>query len=506
MRPRDEADLPRACVTGLHKPGIVILSRMRGVRLVFFLSVLMLCLVSGCGSTAQRHPPSLSRATDPTLRASARIDSIERIAPDQVFELFSLVASSLHPIEVRRAAVDRMLGLDAGRFWQLAEQRSAQIDDWPMIQLLSERAETEQEPRAAAWLVRSWAEPSRLVTDEDRPERQALRSVTGESAEDALWMVAFQAPPYEQLKWLVGDGPGDGHSLSTRAAAWSVLTRLKTAEQLAADLLHVNGPDNLFLVTLQRCAMVLQQLPSNREEIARMFVLSRSVSASQWEAWAAWRTEHHNDGPANLALRHLPILSTISDQQARWTRAQWLESVGQRLAGRRHVNRGKAAGDQVVTARPERLSDHADSLGCGDLIVLDALLNLLEDREAVADLFRQAETDRSDTTTEHGGALVQTGRDGWTPRSFTPLIKLHDQVYYASDACVRAMHTGLAHYHFHTQKHDNAAWAGPGKGDLDFADRMHANCVVFTFIDANTLNVDAYFPGGVIVDLGCITR
>jgi hypothetical protein len=64
----------------------------------------------------------------------------------------------------------------------------------------------------------------------------------------------------------------------------------------------------------------------------------------------------------------------------------------------------------------------------------------------------------------------------------------------------------LAHYHFHAQEYKNSEFAGPGKGDIDTADRLDFNFLVFTFIDEKTLNVDFYQPGGVVVDLGTIKR
>ena len=68
------------------------------------------------------------------------------------------------------------------------------------------------------------------------------------------------------------------------------------------------------------------------------------------------------------------------------------------------------------------------------------------------------------------------------------------------------LYTAIAHYHFHAQQHKNAAYAGPGDGDLALADRLHFNFLVFTYIDANRLNADLYLPGATIIDLGTIRR
>ena len=107
----------------------------------------------------------------------------------------------------------------------------------------------------------------------------------------------------------------------------------------------------------------------------------------------------------------------------------------------------------------------------------------------------------------------ETGRDfHWDAAYATDLasatvqITGNDQAFYAPPELITAMYTALAHYHFHANRHDNAAFAGPGGGDLAFADRFGAACVVFTFIDRDTLNVDYHHEGGVVIDLGCISR
>ena len=71
---------------------------------------------------------------------------------------------------------------------------------------------------------------------------------------------------------------------------------------------------------------------------------------------------------------------------------------------------------------------------------------------------------------------------------------------------IQRMYTGLAHYHFHAHQLSNADYAGPGPGDLGFVDRLRTSAVVFTFLDRDTLGVDYYHSGGVIVDLGVIRR
>ena len=76
-------------------------------------------------------------------------------------------------------------------------------------------------------------------------------------------------------------------------------------------------------------------------------------------------------------------------------------------------------------------------------------------------------------------------------------VRSRSSVTLATTRCINAVYVGLAHFHFHTQRYDNAAWAGPGQGDRRFADSQHATAIVITFLDQRTLNVDAYMPGGI---------
>ena len=69
-----------------------------------------------------------------------------------------------------------------------------------------------------------------------------------------------------------------------------------------------------------------------------------------------------------------------------------------------------------------------------------------------------------------------------------------------------AGYTGLFHFHFHATSHRNWEHAGPGFGDLQYADGTRANCLVMSFVDEDTLNVDWYRHDAVVVDLGCVHR
>lgn len=403
------------------------------------------------------------------------------------------VTYSRQPMDDRAAAVDRMLADDPGAFWSDCAAKTRQIDDWPMIRLLAEKAEASGDIRALPWLVRSWAMPSKLVADKDRPERQAIVSIT--SSEQCI------------LRSIVFD-PATAYQPATQVAAWSVMTRIEPEGRLRSYLADSSESDqSLLVVMLRRVAPALDVLPSDRLAVAQMMWMTVAYPDAQWAAWTRWRAEQRGDGLATLDLRHIPALKHRDTKRDDWDRERWLSHVASRLADRRHASRGEGANsDIVVKQRPDRFADHAPALGVADLIVLDHLLDVMGDAGFKRVAFEQAEADRIDQTSELGGAVIWDKQGKVLFKPFAPLMRRHDQAYIAPTSCIEAVYLGLAHVHFHTQRYDNASWAGPGKGDLDFASAHHVNAIVLTFLDPSTLNLDVYFPGGVTIDLGCLTR
>ena len=69
-----------------------------------------------------------------------------------------------------------------------------------------------------------------------------------------------------------------------------------------------------------------------------------------------------------------------------------------------------------------------------------------------------------------------------------------------------ALYTAPFHYHNHTQKYDNADYAGPHLGDFAFADSARCNGLVFTFLSTDLMGVDFYRHDRLVVDLGAVER
>jgi hypothetical protein len=129
----------------------------------------------------------------------------------------------------------------------------------------------------------------------------------------------------------------------------------------------------------------------------------------------------------------------------------------------------------------------------------------MQDRALVSTIFSQAEADRTDDTTEYGGVIDLTAI-GPQAVQYEPMARINRWKYVPSQTMIQHLYMALAHYHFHAQAYRNGAHAGPGQGDLRMANNLRPNCVVFTFIARDKLNVDYYQSGDVVIDLGTIYR
>jgi|GEM_PF-2525854 len=456
--------------------------------------ILCLLLVFLPGCVTRDAKPAVELAMDrEEPRLWLRVESAWRVSEQDADQLMPLVTEADHRIELRQAAVDRMLECDASGFWRKAWSNSVWISDWPMIRLLALRAQTTRSPDAIPWLVMSWASPSIEVADPQRPEAKAIEAITSQPARNTLKRLAFSASPAEEAR--------------TPVAAWTILARTQPDGWLRAQLSEVDRrKSHDWLGMLQDAADSVDLLPADRLALQRLAWLYEQVPAESWQDWASMRKAHAGDGPATLSLRQLPAVSHLPNDWRSITREQWIERVRDGLADAAHIHRGTDAEDEVVIARPSMLEDHLASLGLFDLVVLGAMLDVRDDRSLAKALFAQADNDRVDRSAEHGGVILWDSGGRLRAEPFEPDTHKHDRAYYASEKCIRAGALGLANYHFHATGYDNAIWAGPGNADMEFVDRHHANGIVFTFIDHDTLNADAYFPGGIVIDLGCITR
>jgi hypothetical protein len=346
-------------------------------------------------------------------------------------------------------------------------------------------------------LVSSWARPVLLNKDElQRPEYKALAAMHGQEQVTDLVFALF----------IESRGPGQ-ENLRTRC--WDLLHRLGQRDRLIALLATQDFPaDDALLVDLHAGAKELGLVPRNREEILWLRKLREPQRLEFWTRAVKSVQALPPERRAELELRDLPILVSASLYEpdlVSMPASELQRRVQDYLkTQKRHVQESNY--DGFADQSRQMLSDFRDMLTWGDLAAMLMAVRAMQVPQVVDHLFHYAERDRADTSTEYGGVIALDGKDRFEIREFQPVMRRHDQEFLASQAMLDAAYTSLFHFHFHAQKHRNDQYAGPGFGDVNYADNTRANCLVFTFMNKDTMNVDYYRHGRVVVDLGEIHR
>lgn len=373
-------------------------------------------------------------------------------------------------------------------------------------------------------LIRAWAKKMVIVPDRERSEAIAVQRLNpGVSVEQAVFGV-FAAE-------ISGQGREREWKLRARRDAWEVLTRLDADGSVRTAMLAQDTPgtDRAALELLRACAKELRSIPlsSSQLEWAERLGAWRTPGAgnsastgagassaggggsnSVGAANAAWwrevvgvldRLPSDRSGP--LLMRHLEPIRWAAVNQPEWLAADRAALL--RLADERartwRVWRRAARTDGAR----ETFAQHSERLSWGDLLTLLVLDAALRQPGAADALLAQADADRADTSSEHGGAAVFDGAGcKWVDFPARATQRGDDTRYVAPPDLFVALDRGLAHYHFHAQKVENADNAGPGPGDMEFAREHGRTCLVFTSVRKGVLNVDYYDAAGVIIDLG----
>ena len=267
-------------------------------------------------------------------------------------------------------------------------------------------------------------------------------------------------------------------------------------------------PDDAFLRDLRAGVLELGLVPHNREEILWLRTLRMPEHAAFWAAAVEALAEVDSARRGTMALRdlpvavsaksHRPVLLALSDREL-------LRVVTGVVRGRRHYAQGSNI-EGFAGRGSEDLATHLDRLTWGDAAAMVIALEALAVPEVVVHLFDYADRDHLDETTEYGGIIRLDAQGRFEVVEFPPRVRHHDRRFNAPQAMFDASYTAIFHFHFHAQAHVNRKYAGPGFGDSNYADNTRANCLVLTFIDRDTLNVDYYRHDRVVVDLGTITR
>ncbi|MDY7109299.1 MAG: hypothetical protein SYC29_11755 [Planctomycetota bacterium] len=458
-------------------------------------------VAAGCASTPTLDDPLAALANvenGPRVHMAAMSALDARPSDDAYLKtLHRVVWKAGYTVDAREAAVQRLIEYDLEGLKRTLRQHLPRMTAWAGLTRLCEIIAEQGWEDLSPALVSSWARPTAYVQEEtERPEYKALARLFGpENVPDVVFdLLITSSKVYQQ---------------GLRTRCWDLLHRLGRRERLVNMLADREIPDDdAFMLDLQAGAAELGLVPHNREEILWLRKLRQPERRPFWDEAVAALGQLTAARRAALEFRDIPIVVSAArhepellamDESAIYAR---LHAV---LAGRKHHSRGSNWDNQSANQR-ERLYEWRGELTWGDLAAMHVALRALQVPQVVDHLFDYAERDRADETTEYGGVIALDERGRFEILEFPPRIRQHDQKFIASQAMLDAAYTSLFHFHMHVQRHWNRQYAGPGFGDVNYADNTRANCLVFTFVAEDAMNVDYYRHGRVMVDLGEIRR
>ena len=345
-------------------------------------------------------------------------------------------------------------------------------------------------------LISAWANRIGFVDDLDRVEYDALVRLHGqENVVDVVFGLFVESNKVFQ------------QGLRTRC--WELLHRLGYRDRLV-DLLAdaAVGPDDPMLIDLRTGAAELGLVPHNREEILWMRKLRQPERAEFWSQAVSAIAELPEARRRELELRAVPIVVAASIHDP-WLLDASIETLYQRvrehiLASKVHINTRRFVGFPGTYG--QGLGEHRGELNWGDLAAMLLAIRAMRTGPMIDHLFDYADRDHDDQSCEYGGVIGLDEQGRFELLEFPPRFRTADNRFDAPQAMMDAGYTTVFHFHNHAQEYRNTQHAGPGIGDLNYADNTRTNCLVFTFVSKDTLNVDFYRHGRVIVDLGEIKR
>jgi hypothetical protein len=486
---------------------------------------------SGNGSSMTGDP--LTDIRNPEISVKARIESAQRArlaaesgAADGVETrrvLKDVAWTRRAPTELRLAVLEAIFDDEAME----ADSRSLAAYMLPLEQdeavvayiadVATQRDWTDLTPS----LVRCLARRTSTLPDEQRPETTALRTLHAQRPLANIVLDVFLSPGVE------GETYGVDWAQLTRADAWDLLARLDSSGRLRAGLLvsdayeSLTGESAKLRDDLRACYKDLRTIPLNAAELtwlSRLRDPRRAANEAWWtQATSAVAMVPQENRPG-LSLRHIePIrwAAAHKPQLLTASRDELFSQLQLRLTGRKMHRRSERSreSDPLLQERLKRGEGTGRvTFSWADLLTILVIDDALATDSVRTSLFRQAELDMDDKTTEYGGTLgtADTGESpgDMTARLFAPrpASRIGDERFVASADMLRSSDRALAHYHFHAQRWGNARYAGPSPDDRVYAWRQGRACLVITAIRSGVLAIDYYQPNGLILDLGEITQ
>jgi hypothetical protein len=398
--------------------------------------------------------------------------------------------------EARKGALLRLIKSDRDQTIREIRQQLPRLNNWTWLAELCQWIADEQILELNEGLISSWAVPNAMFdTEFDRPEYKALVQMYGQ---EEIVDLVFNSMVSTNAKWKQG----------YRTRCWELLHRLSQRKKLISLLKNADiAEDDLFLLDLRKTLLDLGIVPHRKEEILWIRELSKADYEAFWSEAMVTLSELSEGRRSTLEMRDIPMAVSVRRHTPKYMNmrnSQILSEIEQKLKNRKHYFETEGGGTYSSTS--ELFRNHKDSLTWGDAMAISTALTAMSVTEVRSHLFDYANRDLQDTTTEYGGVIALDKKGRFEILEFEPKIRHHDRRFNASQEMFDAAYTALFHFHFHAQEYRNSDHAGPGMGDKNYASNTRSNCLVFTFVNKDKMNVDYYRHGNVVIDLGTITR
>ena len=352
----------------------------------------------------------------------------------------------------------------------LLRRQLPRMTNWPWLTecctWIADRNLVELDPA----LISSWGRPRALTQDEtERPEYIALVRMHGR---DAVVEKVFEL--------FIESNKRSQRGLRQRC--WDLLHRLGERDRLIA-MAEAVEPDSedILLMDLNASATDFGMVPYNREEVIWLQELRQPDKQWFWDEAKVSIQQMPANRRGELEMRDLSVVVAATRH-----RRELLDAPVTRLYS--NVD-GALRGTEALFRIPPRHSrgrrvpgtsadaPRDDSPGA-TWPAIELALQALRLAPVRAHLFAYADEDHEDESTEYGGVIALDEQGRFEVLEFKPRIRHHDLKFNASQDMFNAGYTSLFHFHFHAQSHGNRDHAGPGLGDMNYADNTRANCLV----------------------------
>jgi len=464
----------------------------RGLLVVMSAAVLTL---GGCVSQQTYEDPlAVMKHSDESAKRLAAAKQAQRSLgqdPAHVAALHEMLWTPGRAVEEHRHAIDLLIAYDEQDFKKVLSRRLVMISNPVTIEYLMQQA-----------VERNWKDLSpAIVRSLSRPVPSNL---PGPRSEEAALLKLHPGKTLEQIVFDTFANLDSTASINEQTAAWHLLRRLTDAQTLM-KLLALAPERTPLVVDLKAAAADLKAVPAGREGVLRLSYMRDPSRKAAWDEAAARVARLSDEQRLGLELRHMPVLTQIDlDAYITRSRAQMVQMVGKLLDKQDHQLRGPTY-DGPMRDYPQDFGLAAKDLSWADLVTIHQIFLAMQSPAVRQELFSQADRDRLDTSTEYGGVILFDAGQ-YAAKGFAPMTRQTDYKFIPSSAMIETLYSSLVHYHFHAQAHRNRDYAGPGLGDMRLSKNLETHCIVLTFINADTLNVDFYQPDGLVVDICSIKR